>query len=191
MADIITATALPVDSLIKVQVQAVNGNGVGAYSEVNIDVTGATIETIPAQMPAPVVDLTSSSNTQVALTWVAPTGSNKGGSNVPITTYNIYYNDALTPTTETLIGSSATSPFLVTVANMAAATPSAVLTGGQDYYFTVKAVNKYGYITPAVATHAVDAFTAQAPATPTAPTVSLSADGTYVTITWAAMTLAA
>jgi hypothetical protein len=69
---IIMQTDLPVDSLIKVQVQAANGNGAGAFSEVNI--AGATIETIPTQMHAPVVDLTSSSNTQIALTWVAPIG---------------------------------------------------------------------------------------------------------------------
>ena len=47
MADIITNTGLTVDRLIQARVRAINFAGEGAWTELNVDMNGQTIETLP------------------------------------------------------------------------------------------------------------------------------------------------
>lgn len=61
MATIVSLTGLSVDQLIQVTIRAHNLNGWGAYSELNV--VGATIETVPSAPAAPSFDATASNNT--------------------------------------------------------------------------------------------------------------------------------
>lgn len=90
MASIVSLTSLAVDTLIQVKVRAHNQNGWGSYSQLNI--VGATIETLPTQASTPSFDPVTSTNTMIVLTWSALTGSSTGGSSVSITNYEIYWN---------------------------------------------------------------------------------------------------
>ena len=46
MSDVLTLTSLPVDSLIRIKIRALNGINWGDFSQLNTN--GPTIETIPA-----------------------------------------------------------------------------------------------------------------------------------------------
>ena len=72
MSNVMTLTSLPVDSLIRVQIRALNGINWGDFSQLNTD--GPTIETIPSQLNAPAIDLTQSSKTSLYISWSALTG---------------------------------------------------------------------------------------------------------------------
>lgn len=61
MTSVVSITVLSVNSLIQVKVRAHNQNGWGPLSELNI--VGATIETVPAQAAAPTFDPATSTNT--------------------------------------------------------------------------------------------------------------------------------
>ena len=67
------------------KVRAHNENGWGDYSELNTD--GATIETAPTQMDAPVFVMAESSASQITISWSAVTDAAAGGQNVAITGY--------------------------------------------------------------------------------------------------------
>lgn len=59
---------LPLNTLIEVQVAAINANGASAYSPVNV--AGATAKSVPTTAPALSRGPTTS-DTQVVLTWTA------------------------------------------------------------------------------------------------------------------------
>jgi hypothetical protein len=90
MSSIIEETGLVRDDLIRVKVRAYNSKGWGPYSEINIE--GASIETEPDQMSIPDFDLTTSTQDQITLSWSELTGSKRGGANVEITLYEVYWD---------------------------------------------------------------------------------------------------
>jgi hypothetical protein len=129
MTTIVTVTGMAVDTLIRVKIAAHNTNGWGAFSELNT--AGATIETYPTQMAAPVFVLASSSVTEIALSWTASTGTAAGGASVSVSGYVLSsaegagaYSTHSTPT--------------------ATAVTTTGLTGGVQYHYRVAAQNKYG-----------------------------------------------
>ena len=131
MTTLRTLTARPRDSLIRVKVRAYNAKGVGLYSEVNT--AGATIETEPTNLSVVSIDVPSTSNTATKVVWTALTGSARGGWDVAITQYEVYWDEAKTPTV------------WVSLANTTALeTVKTGLAGGTIYQFKVRAYNKYG-----------------------------------------------
>lgn len=92
MATLRTLTARPRDSLIRVKIRAFNAKGSGDYSEVNT--AGATIETEPTNLSVVSIDVPSTSNTATKVVWTALTGSARGGWNVAITQYEVYWDQA-------------------------------------------------------------------------------------------------
>jgi hypothetical protein len=167
MGTIRTLTLLPRDSLIRVKVRAYNmkaGGSYGQYSEVNT--AGATIETEPTNWSVVSIDVPATSNVQTRVTWTALTGSSRGGKNVVIEEYEVYWDQS----TDNWV-SLATTPDLFTV--------KTGLTGGVTYKFKVRAKNKYG-VGPFTATVSVQ--TSQAPDKPAAPVLEVV--GGYVKISW-------
>ena len=143
-----------------------NARGYGAYSEVNT--AGATIETTPVAMAGPSFDPSTSTNTQIVLTWAALTGVNAGGSSVSITSYDLQWDQ----------GTSTWQSLTSTTGSVTTYTVTA-LTGGTTYQFKIAATNKYG---TGPYSSAVSIVAAQAPAQPAAPTVTI--DSIYVKIAW-------
>ena len=92
MSTIRTLTLLPRDSLIRVKVRAYNAKGTGQYSEVNT--AGATVETEPTNLSVVSIDVPSTSNTATQVTWTALTGSSRGGVDVLITQYEVYWDQS-------------------------------------------------------------------------------------------------
>jgi hypothetical protein len=167
MGTIRTLTLLPRDSLIRVKVRAYNmkaGGLYGQYSEVNT--AGATIETEPTNWSVVSIDVPATSNVQTRVTWTALTGSSRGGKNVVIEEYEVYWDQS----TNNWV-SLATTPDLFTV--------KTGLTGGVTYKFKVRAKNKYGE-GPFTATVSVQ--TSQAPDKPAEPVLEVV--GGYVKISW-------
>lgn len=166
MTTVASLTGLSVDSLIRVKVRAYNANGWGDYSELNT--AGATIETVPTQMGAPVFVLASSSESAIALSWTAATGTNAGGASVSITDYVLEW-DAGSGTWATHLTTSTTTA------------TSSGLTGGESYAYRVTARNKYGAGSYSAE---ISVLAAEAPDTPAAAT---TVDATiYVKIAWTA-----
>ena len=131
MATIISSTSLSIDSLIKAKVRAKNNKGWGDYSELNS--AGATIETIPQTMNPPAIISTSITNNFVSMTWSIPVGVAAGGSNVVVDYFDLQWSqDASTWTT--LVSSTTGTSY-----------SSNTLSGGQSYYFRIRAHNRYGY----------------------------------------------
>jgi len=85
-------TLLPRDSLIRAQVRAFNARGTGQYSEVNT--AGATIETEPTNLTVVSIDVPSTTNNATMAVWTALTGSSRGGMNVLITQYEVYWDQS-------------------------------------------------------------------------------------------------
>ena len=151
MATIIALTSLPRDSLIIVEVSATNAKGTGQFSEVNT--AGATIETVPTNLIVVTYDVPSTTNTATEVVWTALTGSSRGGANVVITQYEVYWE---------ISGGSWAS-----LANTSSLTaPQTGLTGGATYSYMVRAYNKYG---EGPFTSAISMQTSQAPDQPAAP----------------------
>ena len=92
MSTIRSLTLLPRDSLIRVKVRAYNAKGTGQYSEVNT--AGATVETEPTNLSVVTIDVPSTSNTATQVTWTALTGSSRGGVDVLITHYEVYWDQS-------------------------------------------------------------------------------------------------
>jgi len=90
MTHLRTLTGLPRDSLIRAIVRATNARGTGSYSEVNT--VGATIEEEPTNLSVVSIDVPSTTNSVTKLTWTPLTGSSRGGKNVAITRYEIYWD---------------------------------------------------------------------------------------------------
>jgi hypothetical protein len=164
MATLRTLTARPRDSLIRVKVRAFNAKGSGAFSEVNT--AGATIETEPTNLSVVSIDVPSTSNTATKVVWTALTGSARGGWDVAITNYEVYWDQA--------------SGTWASLANTTALeTVKTGLVGGTVYQFKVRAYNKYG---EGLFTDAVSVNTSQAPDQPAAPTLEVV--GAHVKISW-------
>lgn len=92
MGHLRTLTGLPRDSRIRAIVRATNARGTGAYSEVNTDPLGATIEEEPTNLSVVSIDVPSTTNTETKVVWTPLTGSSRGGKNVEITKYEIYWD---------------------------------------------------------------------------------------------------
>lgn len=75
----------------------------------------------------------STTNTQTKVTWTALTGSARGGKNVVITNYEVFWDDATDGATWTSLTTTTDLFYLKTG-----------LTGGVTYKFKVRAYNKYG-----------------------------------------------
>jgi len=128
MSDIETATSLTIDDLIVFKIRAYNAKGWGAYSEPNV--AGSTFEALPPAMTTFSFDASTSTNTQIVLTWSSITpGAESGGSLVSITNYLVEEN---TGTWGTL-----------TTTNLATY-PKTPTLGGTTYTFRISAINKYG-----------------------------------------------
>jgi hypothetical protein len=164
MSTLRTLTARPRDSLIRVKVRAFNAKGSGEYSEVNT--AGATIETEPTNLLVASIDVPSTSNTATKVTWTALTGSARGGWDVAITDYEVYW-DQSTGTWVSLANTTALE------------TVKTELVGGTVYSFKVRAYNKYG---EGLFAEPVSVNTSQAPDQPAAPTVEVV--GAHVKISW-------
>lgn len=160
MTEIISVTGLSRDTVIRVKVRATNAIGSGAYSELNTE--GATIETVPTGSTTVSFDLTQTSNTETVVQWTEITGSNRGGSSVSISYYELQWNygSSTNGTWESLAN---TTDLESTVTG---------LSGGYVYRFRVRGYNKYGE-----GAWSSDAgkgvLTAEAPDAPSAPTVDL------------------
>lgn len=164
MTTLRTLTARPRDSLIRVKVRAFNAKGSGEYSEVNT--AGATIETEPTNLSTVSIDVPSTSNTATKVVWTALTGSARGGWDVAITQYEVYWDQA--------------SNTWASLANTTALeSVKTGLVGGTIYQFKVRAYNKYG---EGLFTDAVSVNTSQAPDQPAAPTLEVV--GAHVKISW-------
>jgi hypothetical protein len=164
MTTLRTLTLRPRDSLIRVKVRAFNAKGSGLYSEVNT--AGATIETEPTNLSVVSIDVPSTSNTATKVVWTALTGSARGGWDVAITQYEVYWDQA-SNTWASLANTSALEMVKDT------------LQGGTIYQFKVRAYNKYG---EGLFTDVVSVNTSQAPAKPDAPTLEVV--GAHVKISW-------
>jgi predicted phage tail protein len=167
MSTVKTTTGLAIDATIRAKVRAHNSNGWGSYSELNT--AGATIEGIPAEMPTPVFDGSSSSLSQIAMTWTAPSGASAGGSSLSVTNYVLEW-DAGTGNWGTHITTSTTSA------------TSTGLAGGTTYAYRVAAINKHG--TGPASSVPLSIVAAQAPDAPTAP--ATQSETVYVKISWTA-----
>lgn len=146
------------------RVSAVNAAGTGTAS--------ATASATPVTTPTAATTVVGTAgDTQVALTWTAPTDN--GGS--AITDYTVEY-------------SSDSGATWTTFADGTSTTASATLTGltnGTSYTFRVKPINAVGTGTTSTASAAVVPVT-----TPGVPTsVAATADGTSATVTWTAPTV--
>lgn len=164
MATLRTLTLRPRDSLIRVKIRAFNAKGSGDFSEVNT--AGATIETEPTNLSVVSIDVPSTSNTATKVVWTALTGSARGGWDVAITQYEVYWDQA-------------TNNWVSLANTSALETVKTGLVGGTVYQFKVRAYNKYG---EGLFTAPVSVNTSQAPDQPAAPTLEVV--GAHVKISW-------
>jgi len=110
----------------------------------------------------------STYNTVTKVVWTALTGSSRGGKDVAITQYEVYWDQS---TGDWVSLANTTSLF--TIKNG--------LTGGTTYKFKVRAYNKFG---EGPFTSEVSVQTSQAPDQPAPPTLAVV--GAHVKISWAA-----
>jgi hypothetical protein len=131
MGSIRDLTSLPRDSLIRVKVRAFNARGTGAFSEVNTG--GASIETEPTNLSVVSIDVPSTSNVATRVVWTSLTGSARGGKNVAVASYEVYWDQATNGVT--WVSLTNTSSLYTDLSG---------LSGGVSYKFKVRAYNKYG-----------------------------------------------
>ena len=92
MGTIRNLTLIPRDGLIRVKVRAFNSRGAGLFSEVNTD--GATIETEPTNLSVVSIDIPSTYNNRTKVVWTALQRSARGGKDVAITQYEVYWDQS-------------------------------------------------------------------------------------------------
>lgn len=144
--------------MIQVKVRAKNANGWGVYSEVNT--SGQVVNTLPQTMVPPTFIFAGVTNTSIQFSWVALTGTAKGGASVSIDYYEIEWNSGSGWTSL----SSTIDPSLTTYTH----TP---LTPNTINKYKIRAINKYG---AALAfSPEITVLTAQKPDTPDPPTTAL------------------
>jgi titin len=158
------------------KVYAINSIGTSTASpEASTTPTTTSISSSPA--PPTGLIATSSSATQINLSWSAP--SNNGGS--PVTGYKIEYKLGASGTYSTLVANTA---------NTATTYSHTALSTGQSYVYRISAINSVGASNPspeASATPTVSSQTATNSA-PGAPTglVATAASGTQINLFWSA-----
>ena len=156
-----TATGLTNGTQYYFDVTAVNGVGEGPVST-EASATPASVPVAPTALTA------TASDSQVALTWTAPT--NNGGE--PVTSYNIYLGTSSGG--ETLLQNTGSTPTTFTATG---------LTNGTTYYFTVTAVNLVG---ESLSSNEVSATPVVVPGAPT--TLTATAGNAQVALAWGAPT---
>jgi hypothetical protein len=114
-----------------VKVRAFNARGTGAFSEVNTG--GASIETEPTNLSVVSIDVPSTSNVATRVVWTSLTGSARGGKNVAVASYEVYWDQATNGVT--WVSLTNTSSLYTDLSG---------LSGGVSYKFKVRAYNKYG-----------------------------------------------
>jgi titin len=159
-----TATGLTNGTTYFFKVAAINANGAGSYSSASGGVTPVGVPSAPTAVSG------TAGNTQVSLTWTAP--SSNGGS--AITGYQVQ------------VATSASGPFsnaagCSTTSTTAACTATS-LTNGTTYFFQVAAINSVG--TGSVSAVSSGVTPVGVPGVPTA--VSGAAGNTQVSLTWTA-----
>jgi predicted phage tail protein len=142
-------------------VTATNTTGTSVASAPSAAATPATVPNAPASLTA------TDGNGEVVLTWPAVTGANTGGS--PITGYEVRVH---------LAGDAAYTSHIVTGLTYTATG----LTNGQNYWFSVRAINAYGESDSAWSGTTTPA--AVAPGAPTA--VTATPGNTSVAVSWTA-----
>ena len=169
--------SLPQGTPVLAQVRARNARGWGAYSPVTVTAGAALVETVPVALAAPSRG-TLTSDSQLQVDWVAPTGTADGGS--VILGYAVYWDDATaasgTQVWTELIGESSTHTAVTY-------TRSTGITGGAIYAVKVKAKNKWGW-GPFSAVTSILAATV--PGAPGVPVTAIDAATGGVSVTWAA-----
>ena len=121
-------------------------------------------------MPAVSIDLLEVSNIAVTLRWTALTGSDTGGLDVDVDSYDLEWDQG-----------TATWTALITLASTELSyTHSPPLSGGETYAYRIRATNEYG--SALLFSEATEVQTAQVPETPSTPTVSIS--DLYVKVQW-------
>eukprot|EP00347_Sterkiella_histriomuscorum_P017133 403350540 len=170
MSSIRTITSLAVDQPIRVKVRARNGKGVagwGAYSEINN--FGATIQNIPTKMSGVSFDADLSTSTKLYLTWNAVTsGINKGGSDLTILGYDLWWNQGPSINSFTQLTYTSNTYF-----NLES------LTKNTNYQFKIATENVYGLSTYS------DIVTITTTSPPNKPDVPIIiAENLNVKITW-------
>lgn len=152
-------------------VAATNSIGDSDYSEVNT--SGAIIETVPTVMVAPVIDYSTSSLTQITVTWTALSSDGDTGGNT-VDTYHLEFSSDVGATWTTVQGAVGSEDLTTSGSKTG-------LTGGNSYVFRVSAHNDHGFGTESAETTII---TGTSPDAPGQPTVALQ--DTTITITWVA-----
>jgi large repetitive protein len=162
--------AYPVGALVLFAVRARNDEGWGALSNPNAG--GATIQTVPVAMGAP-VEGSATSDTQIELTWAALASvSSSGGAT--ITSYALEWDEG-----------SGTGNFVVLRGEPSADTTTAYLlttgvTAGAPYVFRLRASNALGWGAYSPTTTVTPS---SVPAAMAAPTTAASS--VYAQVSWA------
>jgi hypothetical protein len=115
------------NDLVLVRVSATNSYGNGSYG---YNTGTATIRSVPQQMPN--ITIASYSDTQITVSWPSITGIAAGNSN--ILSYNLFWNAGNSSSASTFVTDSLVNNWTFSG-----------LTGGNNYTFTVRARNIYGY----------------------------------------------
>jgi uncharacterized protein YgiM (DUF1202 family) len=156
-----------VGSVIKVTALSTDNNSTGNKLAAICEIT-VIASTAPG---APTLSNASAGNTQVTLTWTAP--SDNGG--VALSGYKVYYG------TTNVIGAASSTSLL---GGSLTGTTITGLTNGTPYYFWVAAVNSVGEGGPSASNTATPTATVTVPGAPTL--TSATAGNTQVTLVWAA-----
>ena len=145
---------------------------VKAKNSIGLSLASNEVSALPATVPgSPTLKSAVAGNTQVTLTWTAPT--NIGGS--LITGYNVFMG--------TTSGGQSATPLngLTPLSSTTLTYTATALTNSTTYYFTVKALNVVGS-SPASAQ--LSAKPANVPGAPNSPTATTATSGSGVRLTW-------
>lgn len=131
---LLTTYSFSKGDLVQARVRASNSKGNGGYSTLNT--VGATVQTVPKAMNAPIKAGTSTS-TQLDITWSGLTSTSDTGASA-ITSYNLEWDQGLGTSVYTeLVGE--TTPYTTTSYSKTSLTP------GTSYKFRLRAKNALGW----------------------------------------------